>query len=76
MNSTELKQRLGNVQKIFDGSFSDLMKIWRQLPQSQWETTFALQMRHLPEYTDLRKALTAFKNQFLGKQTNAKATSC
>jgi hypothetical protein len=63
-----LNDRYKSLKVIQDTSFADLLKVWRQLPVHQWETTFAQQMRHLDEYKDLRKALVAFKNHFMNKK--------
>jgi len=67
----ELTDQLARVKAIRNGDFAELLKVWNILPESQWEMTFQQQMRHLPEYRDLRKALAKFKSNFMRKKTNA-----
>lgn len=72
LTDEELVTRFARINGIYQSEWAALMKVWKRLPEAQWDTTFLLGMRHLPEYTDLRSALAEFKEKFVGKKANAK----
>lgn len=63
----ELTDRYKSVKALFEGAYADLAKVWKALPESQWEMTFAQGMKHMPEYQDLRRELVNFRDTFLGR---------
>jgi len=75
LTDDELTARHEKIMAIYNGAWANVQKIWKRLPEAQWDTTFALQMRHLPEYTDLRSALAAYKEAFHPKSKGSNAKS-
>lgn len=72
MTMMELQGHYARLKAIYTGTWADLKKTWDRLPEPQWRNTFLLEMKHLPEYTDLKTALIAFKQQFMGKKKKIK----
>ena len=68
MTLKDLEGHYMRLKAIHKGTWTNLKKIWDSLPQAQWETTFLLGMRHLPEYADLQHALIEFRFNFMGKK--------
>lgn len=75
MTEEELQARYDLMNGIYENEWASLMKVWNRLPESQWDNTFLLKMKHLPEYNDLRSALAEFKEKFIGKKPNAKSAA-
>jgi hypothetical protein len=68
----ELKEALARLRPILEGSYRLLHLEFKELPESQWETTFAQRMEHLPEYQNLRSAINAFRKDIYNAANQAK----
>jgi hypothetical protein len=73
LNHKELEDRRRHIKNIYETTFTALKEVYGQFSEEYWTNLFAQEMRDMPEYKDLRSALTAFKNQFMGKKENAKS---
>lgn len=68
----ELKEALDRMEPIRKGSFHILLLEFKELPESQWETTFAQKMTHLPEYQNLHRALINFRKDIYNETNSTK----